>query len=127
MRSINTGILLFAVSAGLAAGGIVRADSAQQEVVERGNAHYLVFCANCHGTEADGQGRLVDTLAIAVPGLTFLKASGCDEKVTERVLKASDGRHAITQAGGRKMPAFNENLEIGTIIEISEYLKTIQE
>ena len=111
--------------AALWASGVVVAD--QREQVEKGTAHYLLFCGGCHGVEAEGQGKMAEDLSMNAPALTLLRQSGCAESVTERVLKAVDARHAVAVLGGEKMPAFSENLEIGTIIEISEYLKTIQQ
>lgn len=92
--------------------------------VEKGNAHYLLFCANCHGVDGDGKGPLVNLLKVVPSDLTTLQSSGGD--LTERVLKAVDGRHAVAEAGGARMPVFSDNLEIRTVIEITEYLKTIQ-
>ncbi len=93
--------------------------------VERGQAHYLLFCANCHGVNADGKGPLVELLKVTPSDLRTLSKTGAGQSVTDRVLKAVDGRHQVS-AGERKMPVFSDNLEIGTIIEIGAYLESIQ-
>jgi mono/diheme cytochrome c family protein len=93
--------------------------------LERGQAHYLLFCGNCHGVNADGQGPLVGLLKVTPPNLTLLRRSG-GVSVTERVLKAVDGRHQVT-SGEHKMPVFSDNLEVRTVVEISAYLDSIQQ
>jgi mono/diheme cytochrome c family protein len=102
------------------------ATAAEQAAIERGNAHYLLFCANCHGVDADGQGPLARVLKITPTDLRHLRAGGGDELVAERVLKAVDQRHEVPSPEGPRMPLFSDNLEVKTIIEIGEYLKTVQ-
>lgn len=102
------------------------ATAAEQDAVERGNAHYLLFCANCHGVDADGQGPLARVLKITPTDLRNLRGGGGEELVAERVLKAVDQRHEVPNPDGPRMPLFSENLEVKTIIEIGEYLKTVQ-
>lgn len=122
-------IALAAASIGVAA--LAAAALAAQQAgtvtspVERGEAHYLLFCANCHGVRGDGQGPLVKALRIVPPDLTHLAPPG--EGVAERVLKAVDGRHEVPGPDGPRMPLFSDNLEVRTIVEIGEYLKTIQQ
>ena len=57
---------------------------------------------------------------------TLAKTAPAGQSVTDRVLKAVDGRHQVT-SGERRMPVFSDNLEIGTIIEIGTYLESIQQ
>jgi hypothetical protein len=54
-----------------------------------------------------------------------LKRTSHGETVTERVLKAVAGRHAVA-SGEHKMPIFSDNLAISTVIEIGAYLDTVQ-
>jgi len=118
----TTALVLAATIAACAAG----ARGAEQDAIERGNAHYLLFCANCHGVDADGQGPLARVLKVTPTDLRHLRAGGGDELVSERVLKAMDQRHEVPSPDGPRMPLFSENLEVKTIIEIGEYLKTVQ-
>jgi mono/diheme cytochrome c family protein len=118
-------IVLWAGLAAITASTWVQADPKADKAVERGQAHYLLFCANCHGVNADGKGPLVGLLKVAPADLTTLKRTGKGESVTELVLKAVAGRHEV-QAGGRKMPIFSDNLAISTVIEIGAYLDTVQ-
>jgi len=123
MNSIQQ--VLVAIAAVFAWCGTVAADADNDRAVERGNAHYLVFCANCHGVNGDGHGPLVELLKVVPTDLTTLVQTG-GESLAERVLKALDGRHQVGEGEQHKMPVFTQNLEVRTIIEITDYLKTIQ-
>ena len=101
------------------------AESDKAQAIEKGEAHYLFFCAHCHGVDADGKGPYAKLLKIAPSDLTGLKQPG-GESVAERVLKAIDGQHEVGEGGEQAMPIFSENLEVKTVYEITEYLKTIQ-
>lgn len=118
----TTALVLTATIAAYAAG----VTAVEQAAIERGNAHYLVFCANCHGVDADGQGPLARVLKVTPTDLCGLRAGGGDELVAERVLKAMDQRHEVPSPDGPRMPLFSENLEVKTIVEIVEYLTTVQ-
>jgi len=102
------------------------ADAApDQATMERGQAHYLLFCANCHGADADGRGPLVGLLKVTPSNLTVLRRLG-GPSVAERVLTAVDGGHQIA-AEGHKMPVFSDYLEVRTVREIGVYLDSIQQ
>ncbi len=115
-----------AMVAGFGPSAYSLADSQHDEAIERGQAHYLLFCANCHGVDADGNGPLVELLKVTPTNLTTLRSSGSEATVAERVLQAVDGRHAVGESAERKMPVFSDNLEISTVIEIAAYLDSIQ-
>jgi mono/diheme cytochrome c family protein len=93
--------------------------------LERGQAHYLLFCANCHGADADGRGPLVGLLKVVPSNLTVLRRLG-GPSVTERVLTAVDGGHQVA-TGEHKMPVFSDNLEVRTVREIAIYLDSVQQ
>jgi mono/diheme cytochrome c family protein len=116
--------VLIAIMVPLVTSGTQAADVEQDRAVERGNAHYLLFCANCHGVDGDGQGPLVGLLKVVPSDLRYLQQRGGD--LAEQVLKALDGRHKVGEGAERKMPVFTQNLEVRTIIEITDYLRTIQ-
>ncbi len=117
------------IAAALAAIGLAGSAGADlipdKATLERGQAHYLLFCANCHGVDADGHGPLVGLLKVTPSNLTVLRHLG-PPSVTERVLVAVDGGHQVA-AGEHKMPVFSENLEVRTIREIAIYLDSIQQ
>lgn len=104
----------------------IQAESSQTDDVQRGQAHYLFFCGNCHGMDGKGDGPLAVHLKMAPTDLTLLQAGDGGTGITERVMKALDGGHAIGETEAHKMPVFSESLEVKTVIQITEYLKTIQ-
>jgi mono/diheme cytochrome c family protein len=124
-NSMITAAALAAVGcAGLA--GPAEADpAADKATLERGQAHYLLFCANCHGVDADGRGPLVGLLKVVPSNLTVLRRLG-GPSVAERVLTAVDGGHQVA-AEGHKMPVFSDNLEVRTVREITIYLDSVQQ
>jgi len=112
----------------LAAGGALAAavpEAADPVAAQRGVEHYRIFCANCHGAEADGNGPIAKLLRIAPANLTVLARMHGGQLDAVRVLKALDGRHLV--GGDQKMPVFSENLQINTALDIVEFLKTIQQ
>jgi mono/diheme cytochrome c family protein len=111
---------------GLALSSQIQAESSQTDDVQRGQAHYLFFCGNCHGMDGKGDGPLAVHLKMAPTDLTLLQAGDGGTGITERVMKALDGGHAIGETEAHKMPVFSESLEVKTVIQITEYLKTIQ-
>jgi mono/diheme cytochrome c family protein len=98
---------------------------ADPAAVQRGVEHYRIFCANCHGAEADGNGPTAKLLKIAPTNLTLLARMQGGQLDPVRVLKALDGRHLV--GGDQKMPVFSESLQINTALDIVEFLKTIQQ
>ena len=123
-RQIRLAAALAALAA-LAVGRLAQADTDPARAVERGNAHYLLWCANCHGVAADGKGPLTELLKVTPTDLRTLRRGGGGASVNDRVLKAIDGRHAVP-SGGHRMPVFTDNLEVKTVIEIGAYLESIQ-
>lgn len=104
---------------------VLAADIDQATAVAKGKEHFKMFCTNCHGSNAEGDGPLVPMLKVTPSDLTLLQRQDGGRFDAERILKAIDGRHEVT-SGERQMPVFSDNLAISTIIEIIEYLKTIQ-
>jgi len=119
---------IFFVAMGFITCGNVLAEIAQDKAVKNGREHYKMFCINCHGTNADGKGPLVDTLKILPYDLTALKQTGGNMCIAERVLMAVSGVHITPTLTGEehKMPVFSGNLESITIYELTQYLKSIQ-
>jgi hypothetical protein len=115
-------VLLAAVSGPFA----IQAAEVDQAAAERGREHFKLFCTNCHGLSGEGNGPLVAMLKIQPADLTQLARQDGGQFDAERVLKAIDGRHQVGTDEERNMPVFSENLAISTVIDLVEYLKTIQ-
>lgn len=126
MKLNTRAVLLVSAIAGMTGFGNVSAESDQADAVKRGEAHYLFFCGNCHGADADGnRGPNAKLLKITPSDLTALRQTG-NECIAERVLKAVSGLHDVAEGQGKDMPIFSGNLEGKTVYEIVQYLKTIQ-
>ena len=97
----------------------------KSDAAARGMQHYRIFCANCHGAQADGNGPTAKLLKIAPTDLTVIAKMNGGRFDSEKVFKALDGRHLVGPEG--KMPVFSENLEIRTALDIVEFLKSIQQ
>ena len=118
--------LFFMIVTGLLGYDLALADPAQDEAIRKGHEHFKIFCSNCHGVNADGNGRLVASLNITASDLTALKQTGGDVCVAERVLRAVSGMHHVPAGQEQKMPNFSADIESITTYEISQYLKSIQ-
>jgi len=73
-----------------------------------GYALFEMNCAQCHGTEAHGDGPMAEILAIAPPDLTGLAEAG--EFPTARVARQIDGRDPMLAHGG-EMPVYGQVFE----------------
>ena len=114
--------------AGLSAIGATAAPAqsdADREVVAKGRQQFEASCMHCHGANADGKGAVIDYLKIQPADLTKLVTRGPDALVTERVLKAVLGRHAIGQKEAQ-MPLLKDVLSPEQVYSLSEYIKTVQ-
>ncbi len=117
------------VLAGLGVTGVSQAESDvdKQKSVERGAAHYRIFCINCHGEKADGHGPLTALLKIQPADLATLKRRlKPGESISDRVFLAVSGRHEVGDGKEKKMPTFNDNLEIKTVTEVADFIEVIQ-
>ncbi len=122
----RSAILGLTVIAGLISFGSTAADEERDTAIKNGKAHYMFFCASCHGVKANGKGQTAEYLKISPVNLTTLKQNNANVSVTDRVLIAVDGRHKVDDGHDRKMPVFSENLTFKTVYEITEYLRSIQ-
>jgi len=122
---MTSGVLTLAIM-GLVAFGTAHAESKQTNI-EKGAAHYRIFCINCHGEKADGNGQLAELMKIKPVDLTTLNQSpGNDLTILERVFRAVDGRHEVGEGNERKMPVFTDNLAVQTVYEVAEFIEAIQ-
>ena len=71
-----------------------------------GSELYRVFCASCHGPQAQGDGPVAATLKPAVPDLTRIAARNGGAFPTERVRAFIDGQSVPRAHGTRAMPVW---------------------
>ena len=110
----------------------------RQVLVERGEFLYGIYCANCHGEAARGDGPLVTELKTRPSDLTLLSARNGGVFPFAEVYDTIDGRESVTGHGQREMPvwgfAFQEldkdtsqEAEVAERIrQLVEYLESIQ-
>lgn len=79
-------------------------ETSKTELAARGKVTYRIYCANCHGAEAKGDGRLAPLLKVAVPDLTQIAARNGGTFDAEVVRKRIDGRDPMVAHGSGEMP-----------------------
>jgi len=80
---------------------------AQEEVgdAETGSDLYALYCATCHGLNAEGDGPTAELLTVAPVDLTRLAAENGGVFPVARVVRRIDGRDPVI-AHGSPMPVF---------------------
>lgn len=129
---------------GFAAAGLLLATSlpAQQapaaEDVEAGKRLFGIYCENCHGAGAHGDGPTAAILTVHPADLTGLTERNGGTFPAEQVRRAIDGRDTIQGHGAREMPIWglafqeldsdaNQERQVRTKIDrLVAYLSTIQ-
>ena len=112
--------------------------------VARGRVTYRIYCINCHGDEARGDGTLAELLTTAPTDLTRLAKDNDGTYPTERVREAIDGSKRVKGHGLEEMPVWGEVFQVSSveasgsdetgeerahrkIQELVGYLETLQE
>lgn len=110
-RTLNT--LKLVLPLALAALGIFllaapgAADSeAKGAAVERGEVSYRVYCLNCHGVEARGDGPMAEVLKVQPTDLTRLSAEAGGTFPRDQLREVIDGRRDVLSHGRREMPVW---------------------
>jgi mono/diheme cytochrome c family protein len=113
--------------------------------ISKGRVTYRVYCINCHGAKAKGDGNLAELLTVKVTDLTQIKKENDGKFPSDDVAKSVDGREQIRGHGMKEMPVWGDvfKTSAGTaaaededggeerarakIRELVAYLETIQE
>ena len=85
------------------------ADSATEDaafLVAKGRVTYRVYCINCHGAKAKGDGTLAELLTVQPTDLTLLTQESAGTFPADRVMKSIDGREQIRGHGMKEMPVW---------------------
>jgi mono/diheme cytochrome c family protein len=135
-RRTFTGIVVLAALAGMSAGAAQAA--VDTEAAARGRVTYRVYCMNCHGPQAKGDGKLAPMIKIKIADLTRIAAKHGGTFPEETVYEIVDGRKEVAAHGLREMPvwgdAFQRPEEGGDqeakakakVHDLVEFLKSIQ-
>ncbi len=117
--------------------------AAEAQSNSRGKEAYRLACARCHGEQGTGDGVLRRVLSTAPSDLTTLRQRSPDGKFPfYQVLMSVDGRTQIPAHGTRDMPAWGEIFAIeagdrfgpfgtetyvrGRLVELVDYIETLQ-
>jgi mono/diheme cytochrome c family protein len=129
MKTI-TSIVWLTLIALLHSGSTLAAATDREKLIERGENAYLIYCSNCHGQDATGNGPVAHLLTVPPPDLTLLKKEGMEEFPFEELyLYSIDRRESAKLHGYKQMPvwgdAFGEKRPV-IINELIHYLETLQ-
>ena len=112
--------------------------------ISKGRVTYRVYCINCHGAKAKGDGNLAELLTVKVTDLTQIKKENDGKYPANDVAKVIDGREQVRGHGMREMPVWGDVFQTSVadplaadgsgeerartkIHELVLYLETIQE
>jgi mono/diheme cytochrome c family protein len=128
-----TGILT-ALAVFAALGAIAGSSGAQdQDSVAFGKVTYRVYCRNCHGADAKGDGSLAGLMKVRPSDLTRISHDNGGTFPADKVKAIIDGREEVLAHGSREMPIWGQALtgddaEVRTKIErLTAFLESLQE
>jgi mono/diheme cytochrome c family protein len=77
-------------------------------LVANGRVTYRVYCINCHGAKATGDGTLAELLTVKPTDLTVLSKDNKGTFPADRVMRSIDGREEIRGHGMKEMPVWGD-------------------
>lgn len=128
-------VVLLAIALGAEPGS---AEEKQQEQAERGRYLYEIYCMNCHGADAAGDGPTAPELTVPPSDLTRIGEPDGGGFPFQRVYRTIDGREQVPEHTPSSMPIWGltlQELDRDTdqedevrrkILLLIEYLKSIQ-
>ena len=133
-RSILVVLTVFA-ALGFLAG---RSGAQNEDSIAFGKVTYRVYCQNCHGTTAKGDGRLAQLMKVKPSDLTQISKNNNGTFPVDRVQGLIDGREEVLAHGDREMPIWGQVFLEGSgtgdeavgkvkIQQLIAYLESIQE
>lgn len=111
------GTLLFFASLAVAA-QLLAEDQATEDkafFVAKGRVTYRVYCINCHGAKAKGDGALAEMLTTRPADLTQLKARNGDKYPADKVRDIIDGRGGVRAHGMQEMPVWGDVFQTSSL------------
>lgn len=85
------------------------ADDDKQFMIAKGRVTYRVYCINCHGAKAIGDGSLAELLSVKPADLTTIASANDGEFPQEHIYDVVDGRNVGTRGHGMKeMPVWGD-------------------
>lgn len=111
LLSVVRGAILVCAAVLLVLSAAAPADSATEDtafLVAKGRVTYRVYCINCHGAKAKGDGTLAELLTVKPTDLTLLTDESKGTFPADRVMKSIDGREQIRGHGMKEMPVWGD-------------------
>ncbi|HEX6900407.1 MAG TPA: cytochrome c [Thermoanaerobaculia bacterium] len=85
------------------------AGAQDDEQVAIGKITYRVYCQNCHGAGAKGDGKLAELMKVRPTDLTQLSKKNGGAYPADEVAGVIDGRAYVLAHGDREMPVWGQN------------------
>ena len=111
LPGVARGAILVCAAVLLMLAAVGPADSAMEDtafLVTKGRVSYRVYCINCHGAKAKGDGTLAELLTVKPPDLTVLRQDNKGTFPASQVMKSVDGREQVRGHGMKEMPVWGE-------------------
>ena len=83
--------------------------------VAKGRVTYRVYCINCHGAKAEGDGTLAEMLTTKPADLTQLKAENDGAFPADRVREIIDGRTGVRGHGMKEIPVWGDVFQTSSL------------
>jgi len=110
-----------------------RSGAQDEEAAAYGRVTYRVYCQNCHGNDAKGNGHLASLMKVQPADLTRISKKHGGIFPSDEVNRIIDGREEVLAHGAREMPVWGDALT-GNQEEVQQkirrliaYLESIQE
>jgi hypothetical protein len=111
MRAVTLLLVLVPSVLAAAASSPTGSGDPSRDPVLEGRRSFEMFCVNCHGESARGDGELADLLRIITPDLTRLSARNGGDFPADEVRRRIDGTHEVRGHGDRMMPVWGMALD----------------
>lgn len=104
----------------------------------RGKVSYRIYCQNCHGSNAEGDGPIAELLVVKSSDLTRLAEENEGQFPSAEVYRVIDGRDSVRGHGSREMPIWgltfqdpgrgsDQEIEVRErILDLVAFLRSIQ-
>lgn len=110
-----------------------RSGAQDQDSAAYGRVTYRVYCQNCHGNDAKGNGHLASLMKVQPADLTQISKKHGGIFPSDEVHRIIDGREEVLAHGTREMPIWGDALSGDQeqiqrkIQQLIAYLESIQE
>ena len=110
-------MILFGAFIGLFAASLAATQNQSDETysVAKGRVTYRIYCINCHGAEARGDGTLAELLTTVPTDLTQLAKNNDGTYPIEKVRESVDGTKRVQGHGLEEMPVWGDVFQVSSV------------